>query len=45
MKPILQQEIKKPKKKLYAEYRKCAACGGRFEVKHKLRQYCDKCRP
>jgi hypothetical protein len=45
MRAVLRREIKRPKKKLYSEYKKCEMCGSRFEVKHKLRRYCDKCRP
>jgi ribosomal protein S27AE len=33
-----------PEKK-YKRFKICKGCGQRFLVKHKLRQYCDKCRP
>jgi len=28
----------------YKEKRMCRECGRMFEVKHQLRQYCDKCK-
>ena len=30
--------------KKYREFRKCDGCGQRFEVKHKLRVFCDECK-
>ena len=27
----------------YREFRKCMCCNQRFEVKHRLRIYCDEC--
>lgn len=30
--------------KNYKLFRECKGCGHKFEVKHKLRLYCDGCR-
>ena len=32
------------KAKLYKEYKTCERCNIRFEVKHKLRVFCDECK-
>lgn len=30
--------------KAYKEYAKCKRCGEKFELRHKLRLYCDECK-